>query len=662
MNLEQIATALGDSKKVPDGYLCKCPCHADGSASLSLKLSEKGNLVFNCFAGCKWEDIKNELISRGLIRKKEESPKKDKYAGAKFYIYKDAVGNILSRKVKLPDKTMWSERLEGSTWKSGLNGMVTPLYNLQQVIASDLIYLCEGEKDAETLISHNLTATTNNNGATSWAKHWTDQLKNKTVIIIPDNDEAGKKRVQILTKALHGVVKELRVFMPDGVPEKGDITDWVNAGGDPATILQKSVAIEQKKTPKKATHDEYYTLFETELNNPRACIFNEKLMYQDSTGIWNPAVNALDRLKAAALIANESREAKFSISHILPFFFSYEATKPREFLVEIPEWDGTDRIEQMAKLIKLKEKSEVNLTSFTELLKEWCGIVFQRLQNPMIQNRILVLQGDQGIGKDTWIDLLVGGLGQFAITFSIVKEDKDTYLNLHRGLIMKISEFDKTARADVSTLKDIITTPSTNLRASYDRDAKLRFSRCSFITSVNPENILRDSTGNRRFLIFEIESIQYPYANWSLEKIKSWQMQCLAQMVVLANDKYKASKHSWLQMQEYIEKKTPGDLSDDVTETFISRIRSQNPMLGNGVIELSPTDERIGSVIEKLSRETGVRYKNLKIMIQNKIGIRKRQKEKRYWVWRIPETDVIADNIEAMNRFEEKYFSQEEMF
>jgi len=253
MSIESIANTLGGAKRTPEGYLCKCPCHDDKTASLSITQKEDGTLIYNCFAGCDWQIIRDELQRQGLTQPRSgNGTPYDRYHGAKFYIYRDAQGTILCRKVKMPDKKMWFERYESGAYIAGLNGMQIPLYNLSGVMASDLIYLCEGEKDAETLINRGYCATTNHAGAKSWHPTLTEQLKGKRVIIIPDNDDAGRKRIDILTNALRTSVNELYVFTPDGVEEHGDITDWVNNGNDPATIMQKAKVIHAQRAKLRA--------------------------------------------------------------------------------------------------------------------------------------------------------------------------------------------------------------------------------------------------------------------------------------------------------------------------------------------------------------------------------------------------------------------------
>jgi len=655
-SLETIANSLGGSKKTPEGYLCRCPCHEDKSASLSLKLSSSGDVITNCLAGCDWKDIKDKLKDMGLLEKRrtgnvEARPKYNKYEGATFYIYRDLVGNEIARKVKLANKKMWFERLEGNQWISGLAGRTIPLYNLSAVKEASTVYLCEGEKDAESLIAIGLTATTNHAGASSWASHLTEQLAGKTVIIIPDNDIAGKKRVNIVSSKIEAVCDEVRVFMPDGVPDHGDVTDWIQNGGNALTILEKSEAV-KSKSGSKAKRDDYFSLFEDVLKRPKRCIFNQKLMtFEHAHELWNPAINYLDVIKSEAIHRRECGGLEFKVSEVLPHFQFYENQCEEQFLVDVPVWDGDNRIEAMAGLVKLKDEAGISANAFTELLKEWCSLTFERLEDPMIQNRVLVLQGGQGVGKDTWTSMLVDGLGQFCVPLSVMKEDKDTYLNIHRGLVMKISEFDKTAKAEVSTLKDIITAPETNLRAPYDRDAKVRKSRCSFISSANASNLLRDHTGNRRFLIVEIESIEYGYKGWSRQQIKDWQMQCLAEMKTLAAESYRASAESWQEMNEYIESKTPVSPDEEILGQFLALLREElgefESFAPDGYIDYSPNDKIVMDIIAKLSRDTRLNPRGINRMLRDSIGVKRRVGDTRVRVLRV--TGEAINSLQLTN-------------
>ena len=121
MSAKNIAYALGSVKELSTGYLCKCPCHDDKTSSLSIK-ETKDEIIVNCFAGCDWQDIKEELKRRNLweftptqapVKTTPQQPQQPQQENATYYIYKDHVGNILARKVKLQNKTQWFEHLEG---------------------------------------------------------------------------------------------------------------------------------------------------------------------------------------------------------------------------------------------------------------------------------------------------------------------------------------------------------------------------------------------------------------------------------------------------------------------------------------------------------------------------------------------------------------------
>lgn len=613
------------------GWKTKCISHQDGDVkekfSLSLKDGDKG-LIWHCFGGCTSEAIQAELLRLGHIEKYVPGPRRE----LRRHIYQSANGAYLFEKVKFSDSSfVCGLRSNDDSFRGGIKHIEhKPLYKLPELRAATKmgfeIIVTEGEKDADYCIARQLSATTTHASGSLTEAQCEEFRGASAVYVFRDNDRPGrdfsKKRCDLIKK----IVANTRIVkLPETLNNRKvkDIADFFDAGGSKEELLAlcHSAVLEGQSKSTKASRDEYFDLFERVLKSPRRCIFNEKLMYwDDDCKLWNPALNDLDIIKSEALRENETRAAKFIMSNIEPHFFAYERTKPREFLVDIPEWDGTTRVSEMAYLIKLNESEGVTTEAFSDLLKEWCGKVFQRLEDPSIQNRILVLQGIQGAGKDTWTKMLVGGLGQFCLPLSLVKEDKDTYLNLHRGLILKISEFDKAIRAESSTIKDLITAEDTHLRSAYARDAKTRVSRCSFIASANPKNLLRDPTGNRRYLIFEIENIKYGYHGWSKEKIAEWQMQCLAEMKYLAKCKYTASDEHWAMMNDYIQRKTPMDYETDLLEQFEAAFR-RNKVIQREQIEIPYGDKSVIDTIADISKTCGVKYGTVRNAVQNAFGV-----------------------------------------
>ena len=68
LTLAEIALRLGGCKKIPGGFLCKCPAHDDREPSLSLGENAKGALLVTCHAGCSQPAVIDALKSRGLWR------------------------------------------------------------------------------------------------------------------------------------------------------------------------------------------------------------------------------------------------------------------------------------------------------------------------------------------------------------------------------------------------------------------------------------------------------------------------------------------------------------------------------------------------------------------------------------------------------------------
>lgn len=122
----------------------------------------------------------------------------------------------------------------GTIWKPGLGGARRVLYRLPELLASApscSVYLCEGEKDADALTAIGLTATTNYGGAGSWHDEYTATLTGRHVVILPDNDDAGRSRALKVSRALRGKTASITTLDLPGLPDHGDVSDWLAAGG-----------------------------------------------------------------------------------------------------------------------------------------------------------------------------------------------------------------------------------------------------------------------------------------------------------------------------------------------------------------------------------------------------------------------------------------------
>jgi putative DNA primase/helicase len=59
---------------------------------------------------------------------------------------------------------------------------------------------------------------------------------NANVIVLPDNDEAGRKHAGAVGACLTDIGASVRILDLPGLPPKGDVIDWAAAGGTPEQL------------------------------------------------------------------------------------------------------------------------------------------------------------------------------------------------------------------------------------------------------------------------------------------------------------------------------------------------------------------------------------------------------------------------------------------
>ena len=100
-----------------------------------------------------------------------------------------------------------------------------------KVPINEPIFVVEGEKDADRLYQLGLTATTNPMGAGYWRNEFNEHLRGRIVILLPDNDTPGKRHMEAVRQNLKRIAISVKVITLPGLPEKGDVSDWINNGG-----------------------------------------------------------------------------------------------------------------------------------------------------------------------------------------------------------------------------------------------------------------------------------------------------------------------------------------------------------------------------------------------------------------------------------------------
>mgnify|MGYP005809811207 CR=1 FL=1 len=126
--------------------------------------------------------------------------------------------------------------LEDNTWKKGRGNAPHSLYIAGEL--SGALFICEGEKDADSVhrLGFNAVSSEDGAGPGKWRKEYTEQLRGLPVAIFQDNDPIGRDYAQETAAALHGVASSVKVLdlskiWPE-VPEHGDISDLIGKFGD----------------------------------------------------------------------------------------------------------------------------------------------------------------------------------------------------------------------------------------------------------------------------------------------------------------------------------------------------------------------------------------------------------------------------------------------
>src|SRR5262249_117298 len=136
------------------------------------------------------------------------------------YDYLDSKGQLLYQAVRLDPKDFKQRRPDGKGgWAWELKGVQRVLYRLPQVLeavaAGQTAFVVEGEKDADNLARLGLVATTNAGGAGKWTKDYvkaySEALRGANVVILPDNDDAGRKHARQVARSLQGVAASVKV-------------------------------------------------------------------------------------------------------------------------------------------------------------------------------------------------------------------------------------------------------------------------------------------------------------------------------------------------------------------------------------------------------------------------------------------------------------------
>jgi hypothetical protein len=313
MNLspQQVAAALGG--EVSGGeVLAPGPGHSAKDRSLSIKLdaSAPDGMVVHSFAGDDALACKDHVRERLGMPPRMHNRVVQVAAPSKpaAYVYKQADGSPYLRVNRTASKGFWQEQWDGASWIKGApKGPKIP-YRLPELLAAEHapVLIVEGEKDADNLLAVGYVATTNSGGAGKWTADLGQHFEGRDIYILPDNDEPGASHAQQVAAGLAGIARSIRIVGLPGLPPKGDVSDWLDAGNTTeqlADILRTAPEIAPNEPASSPFTAKPYEWTEPEAIPERQWLYDRRLLRKFLTATVAPGGVGKTNLEIAETLA-----------------------------------------------------------------------------------------------------------------------------------------------------------------------------------------------------------------------------------------------------------------------------------------------------------------------------------------------------------------------
>lgn len=258
MQAEQIAKQLGNAKRANGQWVASCPVpshgkgNGDKNPSLSVHIDDEGKPLFHCHGGCTQESVFQTIRDMQLLPELEERP--DPLANIKplpkiefqqewQYQDEDRVTVFVKHRLRVGEsgKTYRLYKVDSDARRSTTLGdaRIVP-YKLPELLdaktAGRIIYLAEGEKAVDALMSLGVAATTAHSGAGHWPEAITEYFAGANVVILPDNDLSGWSYARKAAQAILPVAKAVKVVDLKLQEQGDDAYEFIEAGGGRAEL------------------------------------------------------------------------------------------------------------------------------------------------------------------------------------------------------------------------------------------------------------------------------------------------------------------------------------------------------------------------------------------------------------------------------------------
>lgn len=170
------------------------------------------------------------------------------------------------------------------------------------------------------------------------------------------------------------------------------------------------------------------------------------------------------------------------------------------YFEQLPPWNGNDYIKEYASYVNTDDNE-----LFAHHLLKWAIRAVKTVIHPeqINKNCLVLANGDQNAGKSYYLEFLTPKSLKryYSQNIGITKDDR---IKLCKTFIVNIEELDVMGKADINSLKAIISQTTVNERLPYADKSTLLYRICSFTASTNQLEFLNDDTGSVRWIVFDV--------------------------------------------------------------------------------------------------------------------------------------------------------------
>ena len=251
---------------------------------------------------------------------------------------------------------------------------------------------------------------------------------------------------------------------------------------------------------------------------------------------------------------------------------------PLATFVSSRPWDGQDRLRAFLDFLPMNQNVDMpegwtpdkyrDMVLTTWLITLWkrvtrrlCFLTHTESQTSFPQNYIPMLTGAQGLGKTKATDWLFRGVRNDVASSIEGLNSADSVVQMARHSAIILDEIDEEVanKAKESKLKRIITGESESCRVAFAQSTGTYEYCASIIGSTNQEEVLRDTTGTRRYYPVILsprttpeEEIPAGFSanSWAVEKLFELDNQQLWAQIKYMVDAHEDGEYRWANLEK----------------------------------------------------------------------------------------------------------------